>query len=104
MKRENKRQTARTILWVALALLFLISAGLILGGIHGLRSLEGAEWEDAGIWTRTLALGGEAEKLYRDGIAPALAAEKAETAAGSSAAARSLLAAEWGTGEETLEA
>ncbi len=104
MKRENKRQTARTILWVALALLFLISAGLILGGIHGLRSLEGAEWEDAGIWTRTLALGGEAEKLYRDGIAPALAAEKAETAAGSSAAARSLLAAEWGTGDETLEA
>lgn len=103
MTGKSNRQTARTILRVVLASLFLLSALLIGGGFQGLHALEGAENADGDLWTRTGNLGGEAEKLYREAVAPLLAKASPETGAAAGRTARELLAEEWNTGAETLE-
>ncbi len=103
MTGKSNRQTARTILRVVLASLFLLSALLIGGGFQGLYALEGAENADGDLWTRTGNLGGEAEKLYREAVAPLLAKASPETGAAAGRTARELLAEEWNIGAETLE-
>ena len=102
MIHQTKKQPVGTAFRMVPAVLLLFSLLLILAGLHGQAGFERSGFSTADIWTRTRELGGEAESLYRDWIAPEMSGISAEDQAGGHAAARRLLAAEWGAGEEEL--
>ena len=103
MKTKNHRR-GRITLTVILSFLLLLSLLLSGAGILGIRAFEASGFDTADVWTRTLALAGEAEQLYRDTVSPALGRVGPETAAGAADAARRLLAEAWGAEREELSA
>ena len=103
MTHQTKWQSAKTVLLAVLAGLLLFSSLLIWGGIHGISVYDKSGFSSGDVWTWTLKLGEEAEKLYRDWIVPELSSIPAEKQAESTAAVRKLLAEAWQVEEAFLK-
>ena len=99
----NETRKGRIIITVVLSFLLILSLLLTAAGIHGIRVFESSGFDTADVWTRTLALAGEAKQLYRKMISPALQRAGDEAAANSTETARRLLAEAWGAEESELE-
>ena len=72
----GKPRTAATV--TALALLFVLGIGLILGGIHGLQSAGGSGFGSESAFEAVYQLGQQTDADWRGLVEPALGAESAE--------------------------
>ena len=100
---SNEARKGRIIITVVLSFLLILSLLLTATGIHGIRVFESSGYDTADVWTRTLALAGEAKQLYREMISPALRRAGEEAAANSTETVRRLLAQAWEVEESELE-
>ena len=101
---SNEARRGRIIITVILSFLLILSLLLTAAGVHGIRVFESSGFDTADVWTRILALAGEAKQLYQEMVSPALRRAGEEAAANSDKTARQLLAQAWGAEENEMEA
>ena len=94
--KTNSNRRGRITISVVLSFLLLLAIFLGAAGLHGIRTFDGSGFATPDVWSRTLALAGEAEKLFREEIRPVLDGAGQETAERASRTARELLAQAWG--------
>lgn len=99
-KRDRR---SKRILLVVIGVLLLGAAALIISGVKGIQLMSDSSYASDNVWTEALLLKGQADSLYSAEIGPALARADDAVRSGSTAQARALLPAAWGSEKTDLK-